>query len=282
VIPAAFEYARPSSLAEALQLLSDGGDDARPIAGGHSLLPLMRLRLARPSLLVDIGDLSDLRYVREEGDQIAIGALCTHHALSGAPELTGGSGLIAQVAAQIGDPQVRHRGTIGGSIAHADPASDLPAALLALDGQVVAQSSGGSRTIEAADFFIGPLMSALEPGEILTELRVARRPGCQSAYEKFQRRAQDWAIVGVAAVIESDGGTISSAALGLTNMAATPVRASGVEEALVGASGEDAIAEAAQRVSELGTPLPDQNASPEFRLHLAEVMIRRAVANAMN
>ncbi len=282
MIPAAFEYERPSSLAEALKMLSEGGDDARPIAGGHSLLPLMRLRLARPSLLVDIGGLADLRYVRDEGDHIAIGALCTHHELASAQELTGGCRLIAQVARQIGDPQVRHRGTIGGSIAHADPASDLPAAVLALDGAVVARGAGGSRTIPAADFFLGPLMSALEPGEILTEVRVAKRVGCGSTYEKFQRRAQDWAIVAVAAVIESSGGTISNAAIGLTNMAGTPIRASGVEEALAGAASEEAIAEAAGRVSEVGTPLPDQNASSEYRLHLAEVLIRRAVANAMS
>ena len=282
MIPAAFEYERPSSLDEALALLADGGDDARPLAGGHSLLPLMRLRLARPTLLVDIGGLNDLRYVRDEGDQIAIGALCTHHALSHAPELSGGCGLIAEVAGQIGDPQVRHRGTIGGSVAHADPASDLPAALLALDAEVVAQGPGGSRSIAAADFFVGPLMSALEPSEILTEVRVAKRAGCGSGYQKFQRRAQDWAIVGIAAVVESDGGSISNAAIGLTNMSGTPLRAKAVEEALAGAADEGAIAEAAKKVSEAGTPFADANASAEFRLHLAEVLIRRVIADAMS
>ncbi len=282
MIPAPFEYERASSLDEALSLLAQGGEDARPIAGGHSLLPLMRLRLARPTLLVDIGRLEDLRFVRGDGDAVVIGALSTHHDLAGSADLTGGCGLIAQVAEQIGDPQVRHRGTIGGSIAHADPASDLPAALLALDAEIGVQGSGGARTIAAAHFFHGPFMSAMEPGEILTEIRVSRREGWGSAYQKFQRRAQDWAIVGVAAVVESGDLGITGAAIGLTNMGGTPLRAPGVEEELLGAVDEVAFAAAARRVAEIGTPPADQNASSEYRLHLAEVLIRRAVSEALS
>lgn len=281
MIPAPFEYERASSLDEALTLLAQGGEDARPLAGGHSLLPLMRLRLARPTLLVDIGGLEDLRFIRGDGDSVTIGALSTHHDLAGSAELTGGCGLIARVAAQIGDPQVRHRGTIGGSIAHADPASDLPAALLALDAEFEVQGSGGARTIAAGDFFEGPFMSAMQPGEILTEIRVARKDGWGSAHQKFQRRAQDWAIVGVAAVVESGDSGISGAAIGLTNMGATPLRAAAVEEALIGAADHAAFAAAAKRVSAIGTPPTDDNASSEYRLHLAEVLIRRAVAEAL-
>ncbi len=279
MIPASFEYERAGSLDEALSLLAAGGDDARPLAGGHSLLPLMRLRLARPTLLVDIGGLDELRGVDADGDAISIGALTTHHELAGASELTGGCGLIAKVAQGIGDPQVRHRGTIGGSVAHADPASDLPTALLALDAEISVAGSGGTRWVAAADFFVGPFMPAMDSGEIVTGIRVPRKDGWGSAYHKFQRRAQDWAIVGVAAVVHwSDG--IAGATIGLTNMGGTPLRAHAVEAALVGVSEKAEIMAAASKVSELETPPADENASSEFRLHLAEVLIRRALAEA--
>ena len=242
----------------------------------------MRLRLARPTLLVDIGGLTDLRYVRADGDYLAIGALATHDDLACSPELVDKCNLIARVAEQIGDPQVRHRGTIGGSVAHADPASDLPAALLALDAEVVAHGADGPRTILATDFFQGPFMSALEPNEILTEIRVPVRDGWGSAHQKFQRRAQDWAIVGVAALIESGDLGISSAAIGLTNMGGTPLRATAVEEALLGCTDPEAIATAASKITEIHTPPADENASSEYRLHLAEVMIKRAVAEALS
>ncbi|WP_419947965.1 FAD binding domain-containing protein [Candidatus Palauibacter sp.] len=280
MIPASFEYERAGSLDEALSLLAAGGDDARPLAGGHSLLPLMRLRLARPSLLVDIGGLDELRGVRADGDSVEIGALTTHHELAGASELSGGSGLIAKVAEGIGDPQVRHRGTIGGSVAHADPASDLPAALLALDAEVSVAGSGGTRSIAAADFFVGPFMSAMDAGEIVTGVRVPRMDGWGSAYRKFQRRAQDWAIVGVAAVVDWGESGIAGARIGLTNMGGTPLRAGAVEAALAGASEKAEIMAAAAKVSELDTPPADENASSEYRLHLAQVLIGRAVAEA--
>ena len=281
MIPAKFDYERPSSLSEAISLLSSGGPDARPIAGGHSLLPLMRLRLSRPTLLVDIGGLSDLRYVREDGDHLAIGALATHDDLARSAELLDRCALIPCVAEQIGDPQVRHRGTIGGSVAHADPASDLPAALMVLDAEIIAHGSNGPRTVLATDFFQGPFMSALEPDEILTEIRVPARDGWGSSYQKFQRRAQDWAIVGVTALIESGDG-ITGAAIGLTNMGGTPLRATAVEQALLGSTDPDGVAAAAAKISEIGTPPADENASSEYRLHLAEVLIKRAVAEALS
>ncbi len=280
MIPAPFEYERAADVAAAVTLLQQGGVEARLLAGGHSLLPLMRLRLARPRLLVDIGGLDDLRYVRVEDERVSIGALATHHDLASSAQLRAACALLARTAEQIGDPQVRHRGTIGGSVAHADPASDLPAALLALDAEMIVQGTEGTRSIAAADFFVGPLMSALRDGEILTEVRVPRT-GAAGAYVKFQRRAQDWAIVGVAAAIERDGSAITHARIGLCNMGPTPLRAPGVETALVGADGPGAVATAATRVAELKTPPADQNASADYRRHLAEVMIRRAVAAAV-
>ena len=280
MIPASFDYERASSLDEALSLLAEGGEDARPLAGGHSLLPLMRLRLARPSLLVDIGGLDELRGVHADGDSVVIGALTTHHEVAGASELTGGSGLLAKVAEGIGDPQVRHRGTLGGSVAHADPASDLPAALLALDAEVTLAGRDGTRSVAAADFFVGPFMSAAADGEIVTGVRVPTREGWGSAYRKFQRRAQDWAIVGVAAVVNWTDSGIAGAAIGLTNMGGTPLRAPGVESALTGASEKAQILAAASKVSELETPPADENASSEYRVHLAQVLIARAVAEA--
>jgi len=276
VIPAPFDYERANSVAQALTLLEQGVEDAHLLAGGHSLLPLMRLRLARPTLLVDIGRLDDLRYVSIDGDHILVGALTTHHELADSREIEEACPLLAATARQIGDPQVRHRGTIGGSVAHADPASDLPAALLALDAEMVLQGSAGSRTVAAADFFEGPFMSALRDAEMLTAIRVPVS-SASASYHKFQRRAQDWAIVGVAAVVEHDGGTITKAAIGLTNMGGTPLRAPAVEEALLGAGSDDAIAAAAARVGDLGLPPGDDQASPEYRQHLAEVLIRRAV-----
>ena len=276
MIPAAFEYERAASLDHALDLLAEGGEDARPLAGGHSLLPLMRLRLARPTLLVDLGGLNELRGISADGDDVVIGALCTHHDLAGSEALTGSARLLARVAGQIGDPQVRHRGTIGGSVAHADPASDLPAALLALDAEIVLLGADGERAVPASEFFVGPFMSALEPGEILTHVRIPRRDRA-STYVKFQRRAQDWAIVGVAALVERNGARVESAAIGLTNMGPVPLRPSAVEEALAGAESEGDIAAAAALVETIGTPPADENASSEYRLHLAEVLIRRAV-----
>jgi carbon-monoxide dehydrogenase medium subunit len=271
VIPAPFEYVRVRSLDEAISALVEHGDDAKLLAGGHSLLPLMKLRLATPSVLVDIGRLDDLSYVVDAGDYIAIGALTRHHDLHHHPIAVSQVPLLSFVAGKIGDPQVRHRGTIGGSLAHADPASDLPAAVLALGGTLVAKGSAGERQIPAESFFAGFLESALLPDEVLTEIRVPKATEGH-AYQKFVRRAQDWAIVG--SVVARVAGRVGVA---LVNMGPTPIRARAVEDAL--AQGASA-AEAAERAADGLEPPNDNNATPEFRGHLARVLTRRALAEA--
>jgi carbon-monoxide dehydrogenase medium subunit len=265
VIPPAFEYARAGSVAEAIELL--GREDAKVLAGGHSLIPLLRLRFARPSLLVDIGRLEDLRYVREDGDRIAIGALSRHHDLALDPVLAQGCALIGRVAGEVGDPQVRHRGTIGGSVAHGDPASDLGTILLTLDADFVAQGPDGERTIPGAEFFTGPFETALGPQELLTELRVPKVDG--GVYLKHVRRAQDWATVAVAAA-RVDG----EVRIGLCGMGPTPLRARAAEQALAdGASPEEAGARAADGAD----PPSDVSGSAEYRAHLAQVLTRQAL-----
>ena len=274
MIPAAFDYQRAGSVDEAIGLLTDNGEDAKLIAGGHSLLPLMKLRLAAPSVLIDIGRIADLSYVQGEGGEVRIGALTRHHDAANSDLLREQVPLLAHVAGQIGDPQVRHRGTLGGSVAHGDPASDLPAALLALRATLVARGPGGERTIAADDFFTGFLETALAPDEVLTEIRVPATAGAGWAFEKFNRRAQDWAIVGVAAVLANGSG---GPGVGLVNMGSQPLRATGVEDALRSGSG---AADAAARAAEGADPPADLNASPEYRRHLAEVLVRRALQAA--
>ncbi len=271
MIPAKFDYQRAGSAEEALSLLGQYGDDAKLLAGGHSLLPLMKLRLAAPAVLVDIGRLSDLSYVREDGDSIAIGALTRHRDLETSPVLAEHVPLLARAASFVGDPQVRHRGTIGGSLSHGDPASDLPAVVLALGGTLVARGPGGVRSVGAGEFFKGFLETALAPDELLTEIRVPKVGGAGWSFQKFNRRAQDWAIVGVAAVHNGTTG------VALVNMGSTPVRAGAVESALAsGASAAQAAAHAADGLD----PPADLNASPEYRRHLAEVLVRRALVEA--
>jgi aerobic carbon-monoxide dehydrogenase medium subunit len=265
LIPAPFTYKRAWSVDEAVDLIARDGDEAKFLAGGHSLLPLMKLRLAVPQTLVDIGRLSELSYIRDEGDHVAVGAATTHGELAGSSLLTREVPLLAHAAGQIGDPQVRHCGTIGGSLAHADPAADLPAVVLTLDATLVARGPSGTREIAAADFFRGLFESALAPDELLTEIRI-RKPGTSGwAFQKFTKRAIDWAIVGV--VVQ--GGRVS-----LVNMGQTPVRAAAVEAALAsGASPRDAAAHAAE-----GTRASDDlNASRAYREHLARVLVRRAL-----
>ena len=266
MIPAAFEYERAGSVEQAIELLGRD-EDAKLLAGGHSLIPLLRLRFARPSLLVDIGRLDDLRYVREDGDGVAIGALTSHAQLAGDPVLTRHCALVSQAAALVGDPQVRHRGTIGGSVAHGDPASDLGTVLLTLDADVVARGPDGERTIPAAELFTGPFATALGQREVLTEIRVPKVE--RGTYLKYVRSARDWATVGVAAA-RVDG----RVHVGLTSMGPTPLRAEVVERALAeGASPADAAAHAAE-----GTEPPsDVSASGEYRAHLARVLTRRAL-----
>jgi len=273
MIPATFDYDVAESVDHAIELLGSRGD-AKLLAGGHSLLPLMKLRFARPELLVDIGRLPELSYVREDGDRIAIGALTRHHDVATNEFLRGANPLVAETAAGIGDPQVRHRGTIGGSVAHGDPAADFPAVLVALEAELVVRGPGGERTIAAGDFFRGFFETALGPQDVLTEIRLPKLVGAGWAYLKFHRRQQDWATVGVAAV-RSNG----SARVALTNMGAKPVRARGVEEAL--ASGADP-ATAAARAAEGAAPPSDTAASAEYRGHLAQVLTRRALERVMS
>jgi carbon-monoxide dehydrogenase medium subunit len=272
VIPAPFDYEVAQDVADAVRLLGQA-DDAKLLAGGHSLLPLMRLRFARPSLLVDIGRLGELSYVKDAGSSVAIGALTRHHDLASSELLKNDCGIVAYAAAQVGDPQVRHRGTIGGSAAHGDPASDLPAVLLALDAELVARGPGGERTIPASDFFTGFLETALGAQDVLTEIRVPKLAGAGCSYVKFHRRAQDWATVGVAAVVSN-----GSAKVALTNMGPTPLRARAVEEAF--ASGADPAA-AAAKAADGTSPPSDTNGSADYRRHLATVLTRRALEKAL-
>jgi carbon-monoxide dehydrogenase medium subunit len=272
MIPAAFDYVRAGSAEEAIALIGEHGDEAKFLAGGHSLLPLMKLRLAQPTVLVDIGRVSDLSYIRDAGDHIAIGALTRHMDVENSALLHEHVPLLAHAAGEVGDPQVRHRGTIGGSIAHADPASDLPATTLALGATYVAQGPGGTREIAAADFYEGFLTSALAPDELLTEIRVPKLTGAGWSFQKFNRRAQDWAIVGVAAWRRNGDSGVA-----LVNMGSTPVLASSVSAALAsGASIEDA----AEQANAEAEPQADLNASVEYRQHLAKVLVRRALAEA--
>jgi carbon-monoxide dehydrogenase medium subunit len=274
MIPSAFEYERADSPEHALELLARHGEDAKLLAGGHSLLPLMKLRLAQPSVLVDIGRLSDLSYVRESGDRIAIGALTRHADLQSNDVLKTHCGIVAHTAGEVGDPQVRHRGTIGGSVAHGDPASDLPTVLLTLDAEFVVRGPSGERTVAAADFFRSLFEVDLSPQEMLTEIRVPKLGGARWTYEKFHHRAQDWAIVGVAAVASNGG-----ARVGLTTMGETPLRARAVEDAL--SSGADAAAAAAE--ADKGTSPPsDPFGSAEYRKSLAKVLTRRALEEVLS
>ncbi|GLY65164.1 FAD binding domain-containing protein [Amycolatopsis taiwanensis] len=268
MIPAQFSYQRASTVDEALSLLAEHGEEAKLLAGGQSLLPLMKLRLAAPEVLVDVAPIDELRYVRLDGDDIAIGALSRHQDLNGDPVLAEHAPLLAHVAGSIGDLQIRHRGTIGGSLAHADSAADLPAAILASEGVLVVRGPSGERRIPAADFFLGPFTTPLEPDEMLTEVRVPKQTGLGWGFEKFVRRAIDWAIVGVAVVGKS---------VGLINMGGTPLRARATEEALAsGASPEEAGALAAEGTS----PVDEPHASTEYRQHLARVLTTRALTKA--
>jgi len=279
--PAPFDYEVAESVDHAIELLGQYGEDARPLAGGHSLIPLMRLRLAAPTALIDLGRLDNLRYVREDGDHLAIGALTHHREILNNDLVNEHCGILGYTAGLLGDPSVQHRGTIGGTLAHGDPAGDMPSVMCALEGELVVQGPEGERTIPALEFFKDYLFTDLEPQEVVTEVRVPKLSSNTGwSYKKFSRRSQDWAIVGVAAVVERDNGSISSARIGLTSMGSTPLRASAAEQALSGASG-DQIAEAANSADEGTSPTSDDAASAEFRRHLARVWTRRAVEEAL-
>jgi carbon-monoxide dehydrogenase medium subunit len=282
VIPAKFDYVRPGSVDEAVRALADGGDDAKVIAGGQSLLPLLRLRLAYPDLLVDVGGIGELRGVTDAGDALVIGARTTHYQLTRDPLVAEHAGLLAEATRTVADPAVRHRGTLGGALAHADPAGDLPAVVLALDGTMIARGPYGDREIPAADFFVDYLTSALEPDEILTAIRIPKLgPGWGYRYEKFHRTAQAWATVGVAALVLRSNGSVAEARIGLTNMGTVPVRATAAEQAASGAeASKDALNDAAARADEGTEPPGDLHGAPDYRRHLARVLTGRALAAA--
>jgi len=275
MIPAAFDYVRAESVTEALGLLAEHGDDAKLLAGGHSLLPLMKLRLATPAVLVDIGRLSSLSYVRDGGDHLAIGPQTTHHALANDPLITGELPVLAHVAGQIGDPQVRHRGTIGGSIAHGDPASDLPALVLALGGTFVLTGADGTREVDASAFHVGFLETVLGGDEMLSEIRLPKMGEGGWGFEKLTKRAQDWAIVGAVAVRLDGNGSVG---VGLINVSSVPVRATSVEASVAaGASAAEASLQADSELDVVG----DVNATAEFRRHLSRVLVQRALERAL-
>ncbi len=280
MIPARFDYEVARSVDHALELLG-GREDAKLLAGGHSLVPALKLRLARPSLLVDIGRLGELSYVRDAGPQLAIGALTRHKAVRDDPLLQEHCPIVSTTAGLIGDPQVRHRGTIGGSLAHGDPASDLPAVMLALGAELVVRGRDGKRVVPAAQFFTGVFQTAVGPEEMLTEIRVPKLAASTGwAYLKLNRRAQDWATVGVAALVRRSNGKVGSASVALTNMGPTPLRARAVEQALAGAEA-GAVAEAAQAADEGTSPPSDTAGSADYRRHLVRVLVRRALEEAL-
>ena len=283
MIPAAFDYAAPASVGEAINLLQEHGDEAKLLAGGHSLIPLMKLRLAAPGFLVDLGKIASLRYIRDEGDHVAIGAMTTHYMLESSDLLRQRIPLVAQAAGMVGDMQVRNRGTIGGSLAHADPASDLPTIVTALGGQIVAHGPNGQRVLAAEGFFRDVWTSALQSNEVLTEIRIPYSRGRPAqAYEKFRQRASDWAIVGVAVSLQRANGTIDRASVVLTNVGTTPVRARATEEALQGRpASPDAVQAAAERAGDGLEPSAELKASPEYKRHLARVLTRRALEAAL-
>jgi carbon-monoxide dehydrogenase medium subunit len=278
VIPPEFDYTAPDSLDGAMQALADGGEDAKVLAGGHSLLPLMKLRLAAPTLLVDLRRVPGLRGVQREDGSFRVGAMTRHADL----QVKGELGIVARAASLIADQQVRNRGTIGGSLAHGDPASDLPTVLLALDGTVTIAGPNGTREVGAPDLFIDYLTTAVGPGEILTEIRLPAMDGWGHGYEKFNRRSEDWAMVGVVALVRKAGdGSCEDVRIGLTHMGLTPLRATATEQALRGQPLDaQSIARAAEQAAEGTDPPGDLNATPDYKRHLARVLTRRALEQA--
>jgi aerobic carbon-monoxide dehydrogenase medium subunit len=277
MIPAEFDYVAPDTLEDAIKAVNDGGEDAKLLAGGHSLIPLMKLRLATPSLLVDLRKVPGLHGIQRENGSWRIGALTSHTELEHSPEL----GVLSVAAGTIADPQVRNRGTIGGSLVHGDPASDLPAVLLITEGTVTLTGSGGQRTVDAADLFRDYLETAVEHGEVLTEVRIPALEGWGFGYQKFNRRSEDWAMVAVSAVVKKSGDSAEDVRIGLTNMGSVPLRASAAEEALRGQPlTAETIASAAEQAAEGTDPPADLNASPDYKRHLARVLCRRALTDA--
>jgi len=281
MIPAAFDYAAPTTLEEALTLLGQAGDEGKILAGGQSLIPVLKLRLAAPEHLIDLGKIDGLSGISEDGNWLVVGAMTPHHTVANDPLIAQHAGLIQKATKTIADPQVRHRGTFGGALVHADPAGDLPATALALDAEFVIAGPGGTRTVPAAEFFQGLFTTAVGEDEILTQVRIPKTTGWGSDYQKFTRVAQQWSIVGVAAAIRVEGGSIAEARIGLTNMGSVPIRATAVEQALLGCALEEAAVKAATASAGEGTnPPSDPNGDADYRRHLAGVLTARAVLAA--
>jgi carbon-monoxide dehydrogenase medium subunit len=282
MIPSNFDYVAPTTVDDAVAALANAGEDAKVIAGGQSLMPVLRLRLAAPTVLIELNRIDELRGVRDDGDALVIGAMTTYYGLLGNPLISKHALLLADATRTVADPQIRHRGTLGGNLAHADPAGDLAAPTLALDATLTVAGPSGRRSIPVAEFFVDYFTTALEPDEILTEIRIPKHTDWAAHYEKLHRVAQAWSIVAVAATVETDGGVIRQARIALTNMMSVPVRARGVEDALVGqAASEELIRAAAEHAAEGIDPLSDGNADADYRSHLAKVLTRRAVTTAI-
>ncbi|HEY0487170.1 MAG TPA: xanthine dehydrogenase family protein subunit M [Mycobacteriales bacterium] len=282
MIPASFDYVAPQSVEDAVAALASAGEDAKVMAGGQSLIPVLRLRLSYPETVVDLGRIPELKGVRDDGDAIVIGSMTTHDEILRDPLVRQFAPLLVQATETVADPQVRHRGTFGGSLSHADPAGDLPSVALALDAELVIAGPDGRRTVAARDFFLDYLTTAIQPGEILTEIRLPKLgEGWGTCYEKFNRVAQAWSIVAVAAAVRRENGSIAEARVGLTNMGSTPLRATAVEQALAGQSADaSVVSAAAEHAADGTTPPEDVNARADYRSHLATVLTRRALTKA--
>ena len=279
MIPSSFEYVAPTSVEDALAALAEAGDEGKVLAGGQSLLPVLRMRLNAPEKVIDLGRVEGLRGIREDGDTIVIGAMTTHDEVANSELVKEHAALLAKATAEVADPQIRHRGTLGGAIVHADPAGDLGAPVLALDAEMVIAGPGGERTVAAKDFFTDLFETAVGDGELLTAIRIPKHTGWGAHYEKFVRVAHQWSIVGVAATVKADGGTISEAKIRLTNMGSTPLRAASVEAALAGKSASD-VADVCSSAADGTNPPSDLNGDADYRRHLATVLTSRAVAAA--
>ena len=281
MIPAQFDYVAPESLEEALSALAEAGDDAKVLAGGQSLLPILRMRLNAPEKVIDLGRIEELKGVTEDGDHLVIGAMTTYADVLASDLVRQHAGLLTDAIAEVADPQIRHRGTVGGALVHADPAGDVGAPALALDTEFVIAGSGGERTVAAGDFFQDLFETAVGEGELLTAIRIPKHTGWGHRYEKFVRVSHQWSIVAVAATVRVDGGTIAEARIGLTNMGSTPLRATTVEQALVGkAATDEAVRDACAAAADGTNPPSDLNGDSDYRKHLATVLTRRAVLSA--
>ncbi len=281
MIPAQFDYLAPTTVEDALAALAEHGDEAKIIAGGQSLLPVLRMRLNAPEMVIDLGRIESLRGIRDDGDAIVVGAMTTHHDVRTSDLVREHAAIITHAVTELADEQIRHRGTFGGALAHADPAGDMGAPALALGAEFTIAGTGGTRTVPAHEFFVGLFETAIGEDEILTEVRIPKHTGWGASYEKFVRIKHQWPIVAVAATVRMEGDTIAEARIGLTNMGNTPVRATAVEEALAGvAATEDGVRDAAAKAAEGTTPPSDLNGASDYRKHLATVLTRRAVLKA--